>query len=254
MFPIPATVPLAPLNHFPWELPVGAVCAYAGHAAPGGHPTDPSTAWKGMPCSPSGTSSGNPESDDGCQGEGQPVILEATGWMICDGRELLASEYPELYAALGYLYGGGKGRFNVPDYRGAFLRGVDMGSGVDPDASQRTCPQGGQAASVGSLQCDALQTHTHAYKAVNPAEVMPKPTVKGAGPGTQCAETSAPIQEETVRPSEDNCDGTAIRLSSETRPRNVAVYFIIKYRSTYRGPQVGQPPFPEPPGATGGCG
>ncbi len=44
--------------------------------------------------------------------------IEARGWLPCDGRELDATAYPELFAALGYSYGGSDGRFRVPDYRG----------------------------------------------------------------------------------------------------------------------------------------
>ena len=244
MYPIPGMPPVTPLDHFPSELPVGAICAYAGNAAPGSDSTKPSQAWQGTSCSGSGGSPGS-----GCPGDGQPVILESIGWLLCDGRELSASEYPELHAALGYLYGGSGDKFKIPDYRGAFLRGVDLGAGVDPDASDRVCPNGGTSDAVGSMQCDALQTHTHAYSEVNPTEAVTDPTESGAGPGTQCAETSPPIEKGTVQQGAGGCDGTAIRLSSETRPRNIAVYFIIKYRSIYGSPRVGEPPFPAPPGA-----
>ncbi len=34
--------------------------------------------------------------------------------MVCDGRSLEAAKYPELYAMLGYKYGGSDNEFNIP--------------------------------------------------------------------------------------------------------------------------------------------
>lgn len=45
------------------------------------------------------------------------VNIEQTGWMLCDGRKLHAVTYPELFATLGYAYGGGGDSFAIPDYR-----------------------------------------------------------------------------------------------------------------------------------------
>lgn len=47
------------------------------------------------------------------------------GWFVCDGHEVSRGEYPELFAAIGVTYGGGDGSttFNLPDFRGRFLRG-----------------------------------------------------------------------------------------------------------------------------------
>jgi len=44
--------------------------------------------------------------------------VEQTGWMLCDGRMLETAQYPELFASLGYVYGGEGGSFAIPDYRG----------------------------------------------------------------------------------------------------------------------------------------
>lgn len=47
------------------------------------------------------------------------------GWFICDGHEVSRTAYPELFAAIGVTYGDGDGSttFNLPDFRGRFLRG-----------------------------------------------------------------------------------------------------------------------------------
>ena len=49
---------------------------------------------------------------------GTDVTVEALGWMLCDGRTLEPALYPELFAVLGYRYGGSAEHFQLPDYRG----------------------------------------------------------------------------------------------------------------------------------------
>ncbi|HSR68819.1 MAG TPA: phage tail protein [Acidobacteriota bacterium] len=143
--------------------------------------------------------------------------------MLCDGRTLEAAKYPQLFAVLGYLYGQGEegeGTFKIPDYRGLFLRGVDDGSGMDPDAGSRRSPtDSGPGQGVGSLQCDALQDHTHNYYAVNTATPA-KEGEAGAATGSNLPTTS-PNQ-------------PPARVSSETRPKNIYVNYIIKYRYAVR--------------------
>lgn len=138
--------------------------------------------------------------------------------MFCDGRYLSAEAYPELYAVLGYLYGKRTtdGAFRLPDYRGLFLRGVDAGSGMDPEAAQRVGQEGtGTSSGVGSLQCDAFEDHTHDYN------VLPQATTgqpgTGGGQGTATDTTTSP-------------NPPARTSTAETRAKNIAVNFIIKYR------------------------
>jgi microcystin-dependent protein len=195
---------------FVCSVPVGAVVAFAGQAQPTS--TQANAAWPDSSCKGSG-SSGDVNSTD-C-----PVVLiEALGWMVCDGRSLQVTCYPELFATLGYLYGGKDGTFNLPDYRGLFLRGVDAGAGMDPDASQRAAPQDGQgsATGVGSMQCDAMQTHQHSYQAVPVAAVSEGGDAAGT-PGTT-QNTGAPVSPARVS-------------QNETRPKNIYVNYIIRYRS-----------------------
>lgn len=61
-----------------------------------------------------------------------------SSWLQCDGSSLSKAKYPELFAAIGTLYGDGHdgtraktGDFNLPDYRGMFLRGVDPSKALD---------------------------------------------------------------------------------------------------------------------------
>jgi phage-related tail fiber protein len=68
-----------------------------------------------------------------------------SGWLLCDGSAVSRTTYASLFAAIAITHGGGDGvaTFNLPDYRGRFLRGVDGTAGRDPDSANRTAPQAG---------------------------------------------------------------------------------------------------------------
>ena len=65
--------------------------------------------------------------------------------LMCDGSEISRETYSELFNVIGTTYGEGDGSttFNIPDYRGAFLRCI-----------------GGNADSIGVLQGDAIRNIT----------------------------------------------------------------------------------------------
>lgn len=187
-----------------FSLPVGAVTAFAGAV---GTPV-PNTA---QPVDVTADSSLLP--------------IEAWGWMLCDGRALEVGLYEELHATLGYLYGGSGATFNIPDYRGTFLRGNDCGALVDPDTAIRTDPAGGTAvkAGIGSRQASAMLTHEHNYQTV-PVAVQ----VVEAG----SADSAAPGQAVSSPPSDAQGNVLTAGVSQhETRPGNIAVNYLIKFTS-----------------------
>jgi len=183
------------------ELPVGSVTAFAGTL-------------------------GAPESGAASPAAPQDYVtdpLEAWGWMFCDGRSLPTYDYPELFAVLGYVYGGSGNQFLIPDYRGYFLRGVGTGTQNDPDIATRQVPPGGQGQSsgVGSTQSFALQTHAHDYDSA-PAPATPSSSGTAAGASTS---TSTPTTGPVTTPGQ-----AAVQVSLyETRPINVYVNHIIKF-------------------------
>lgn len=178
-------------------MPVGSVTAFAG------------------PLSMSGVDQDAPSSH----------LLEAWGWLFCDGRALACSQYPDLFTVLGHVYGGADGQFHIPDYRGYFLRGVGTGTDKDPDRATRTCPPGGQGLSdgVGSRQSCALQVHEHAYQsAPAPAEASPSGGAAGAAGVQQALTQGGPV------PGQGQ-PGVVKVSQAETRPLNVYVNYIIKF-------------------------
>lgn len=99
------------------------------------------------------------------------IWLEANGWMFCDGRPLSIKEAPLLHAVIGNAHGSGykndgsekpePGKdFNIPDYRGRFLRGIDTSNqSRDPDIDGRVVMNigGNREFAVGSVQSSATK-------------------------------------------------------------------------------------------------
>ena len=54
-------------------------------------------------------------------------------WFLCDGQAISRTEYSELFDLIGTNFGAGDGvnTFNLPDYRGKFLRGLGEDSEED---------------------------------------------------------------------------------------------------------------------------
>ncbi|WP_039758407.1 phage tail protein [Bartonella queenslandensis] len=73
------------------------------------------------------------------------------GWLLCDGKAYLRSEYSALYKAIGIRWGSidDYSKFHVPDLRGVFLRGVDDEREID------------RFRYLGTLQHDAMRKHDH---------------------------------------------------------------------------------------------
>jgi len=90
-----------------------------------------------------------------------PLDAVPGSWLELDGSSLSTTAFPELFALLGFFYGGSASNFNIPDYRGFFVRGVDNGAGRDPDEGSRTPASGGAAENAGSTQTDEFKSHFH---------------------------------------------------------------------------------------------
>ncbi len=136
--------------------------------------------------------------------------LQSQGWLACDGGEYSRSDYPELFIMIGGSFGSGDNikTFNVPDLRGRFVRGVDSGTGRDPDAKSRTASATGGSTGdrVGSFQQDQFKSHSHSY------------TVFPSGRGDIASGTYW----------QQGSGTTGSTGGSETRPKNINVNWIIK--------------------------
>lgn len=93
-----------------------------------------------------------------------PFQTPPIGYLVCDGSAVSRTTYSNLFLVLGTMYGNGDGSttFNLPDYRGKFLRGTDNGSGTDPDALTRLDRGDGTVGdAVGTQQGDSMVNHNH---------------------------------------------------------------------------------------------
>jgi microcystin-dependent protein len=51
-----------------------------------------------------------------------------TNWVNCDGHQVSQTTYPDLFAVLGYAFGGSGDLFGIPDMRGNIPVGLDQGT------------------------------------------------------------------------------------------------------------------------------
>jgi microcystin-dependent protein len=146
-----------------------------------------------------------------------------TGWLSCDGSAVSRTTYADLFAVIGTTWGSGNGSstFNVPDLRGAFLRGTGShGTSNMANGSDFAGP------SVGSFENDQMQGHKHANGANNFPEVTGGATNFTTGGSLSMLHISGQ-HSTTSTPVTDGTNGTP-RAGDETRPFNAGVNYCIK--------------------------
>jgi microcystin-dependent protein len=169
-----------------------------------------------------------------------------TGWFLCDGRAISRTTYSKLFAAIGVFHGIGDGTttFNIPDYRGRFLRGVDYTAGRDPDKNARTVIGAGTgvvANEVGSVQTNATRlpnnnftTDTQGSHNHNNGSFSRLLQVSG-GTNTTTTGTDVSASEPDIINSAAMVNAGAHAHTvvaggdNETRPTNAYVNYIIKF-------------------------
>ena len=171
--------------------------------------------------------------------------MEANGWFKCDGRSIsgLSALSADEKTAFTNILGGSS---NLPDLRGNFLRGLDEGRGFDDDRTTRT---GGESTTgvrsyqgnkvqdhtiSGSTNIDGNHTHTgstgpggHGTGTIDVEGLSPVPTVAADNGGDHTHTLSinaAGNHSHTFSGSYTNTGG------NETRPENIAVYWLIRGR------------------------
>lgn len=151
-----------------------------------------------------------------------------SGYLLCDGSAVSRTAYADLYAAVGNAFGSGDGSttFNLPDFRGRFLRGLDGTAGIDPDKTSRTAMNSGgnTGNNVGSVQNDAFQGHYHTVTGSNISGFG------GSHSNPAFSSSTTGLGGAVGKATDVGSDGTngTPRATSETRPDNAYVNFIIK--------------------------
>jgi microcystin-dependent protein len=149
-----------------------------------------------------------------------------TGWLACDGSAVSRTTYSALFSAISTTWGVGDGSttFNLPDLRGAFVRGAGShGSETMADSNAYAGP------AVGSYEDDQMQQITGKVQT----------TVSGLGQvgafGTEAnaganglASTSSSLSNYLTFDSADSTAQGGARTGDETRPFAAGVYYCIK--------------------------
>lgn len=143
---------------------------------------------------------------------GLPFSKIPTGYLKCDGSSLLREDYPELFAAIGTIYGYKDNyHFNLPNFQGVFFRGA-----------------GGQAWSLGVKQGSAAPNITGGF-GLKMSSWGANGAFRNTGSGIMIGGSGL---------WNENSDGVNIDASrsssvyqnvSEVRPDNYALVWVIKY-------------------------
>jgi microcystin-dependent protein len=131
------------------------------------------------------------------------------GWLYCNGNEYTKTQYPQLFPVIQEVYGkaGSTNNGKLPDLRGYFVRGYDDGRMIDPGRV------------MGSLQNDAFRNHSHGQKVT-------------ANPNTGSCTRSDFNGDSKTYSEYDQGVQTYATGEIETRPKNMACYYII-YAGVY---------------------
>ncbi len=154
------------------------------------------------------------------------------GWLLCDGAAVSRTQYAALFAVLGVAHGNGDqiDTFNLPDYRGRFLRGVDGTAHRDPDVAARAAmgTGGNTGNAVGSVQGGQIASHNHGVTDPGHAHSLAMDTTGGwSGTTVQGSNRAVDGWGGTAA----SATGVSVNASggAETRPINAYVNYIIKY-------------------------
>ena len=166
-----------------------------------------------------------------------------SGWLLCDGSAVSRTTYDDLFALVGERFGQGDNvtTFNIPDYRGQFLRGRDGGVARDPNAASRTAMATGGATgdAVGSIQADATSLPTTSFTTDDPGNHNHENgsntlLMRKSGSNTPASLDSSGSEIDVVNTAEIQPSGSHTHTvtgggDSETRPTNSYVNYLIKY-------------------------
>jgi microcystin-dependent protein len=142
------------------------------------------------------------------------------GWLPCDGRSLLISDYEALYAAIGTVWGSAdSSHFNIPDLRGKTL----IGQGTNPSTGTTFSLGGSAGEEQHTLSVAESPSHTHTDTGHTHTEGSASPTFINGG-----LEAPAP----SATPTTSITGSGAANLSSvggDGPHNNMQPYAVVNY-------------------------
>lgn len=176
------------------------------------------------------------------------------GWLKANGAAVSRTTFAKLFEVIGTTFGAGDGvaTFNIPDMRGEFPRGLDDGRGIDPGrvlgtgqagmlethGHEATTSADGGHVHTAHITIDAAGEHTHSSpRAANSSVGSGSPnhtTANGANGSTAATYPSGNHTHGAtvwMDASPSHTHGVTVSRTggAETRPRNVALLYCIKY-------------------------
>ncbi len=146
-------------------------------------------------------------------------VTAPNGYLECNGQSVSTTTYAELFAAIGYLYGGSGATFILPDLRGEFIRGADNGRGVD---AARVLGSSQDATAIRILIDNYVGYPTGTY-AVGMRNIDGVLAGAGSNSGTEGLDNTF------YQSTATTLGGAGDNNAGKVRPRNVAMKPCIKF-------------------------
>ncbi|EQA7786696.1 tail fiber protein [Acinetobacter baumannii] len=167
-------------------------------------------------------------------------------WALCDGGAESKAARPDLFAAIGYKFGGSGDTFYRPDLRGLFLRGA--GRGKDILAATGTdkfgkplLGNGASGSAVGQVQAQQIREHKHIVSWGETRKETPNFPFGGTelskyfgtrgqedhDNGWMFSNDGTEFEPEAVRTAYSTVNSKDL-IGPESRPWNMSVNYIIK--------------------------
>lgn len=151
-----------------------------------------------------------------------------TGWLSCNGAAVSRTTYAALFAAISTTWGSGDGSttFNVPDFRGMFLRGT--GTNATGSSSGAVGP------AVGAYAADTYLNHNHGVSDPGHGHILYAESQGAFATGTSGSITRIAAFNPGDRNGATATNGTGILVNTsttggtETKPKNYGILYIIK--------------------------
>ena len=175
------------------------------------------------------------------------VATIPSGYRECNGDAVSRTTFAALFAVIGTQYGTGNGSttFNLPDLRGEFVRGFDNGRGVDSGRSIND-PQSSANKSHNHTATTAISDPGHfhqSFRSGNAGERQHNSNLNssnfpssGTGAGNKNEAYNIVAQSGEANVGRTSSENTGVNASTttendgstESRPRNIAMMYIIK--------------------------
>lgn len=149
------------------------------------------------------------------------------GWFFCNGVSLNTSQYSELFAVIGYTYGGSGSSFNLPDLRAYAPMGQGQGAGL----TNRTV--GVPVGTLGeTLTGTTIPPHTHSVQATAQVADNANPTTRYFA-RTSAANMYSTLNDKPVLMAPSALGAMGGNHAHENRQPRLGINFIIAYYGDY---------------------